>query len=166
VKDRYYATSSVVPGVYQVPATLGTDLDKSLDDLRNKQLFDFGFQDPNKIEVQDGSKSYFLTRSGSDWWDSNGTKLDSGRVEDLVGALRELQATKFPASGFATATLSVTVVHHDGKTVERMSAARSGDSYIAKRDNESAWYGLPASSITSVQAALANLQPVAPAPTK
>ena len=42
-KDDYYAKSSAVAGIYKVPNDLGSGLDKSLDDFRNKKLFDFGF---------------------------------------------------------------------------------------------------------------------------
>ena len=74
-KDDYYAESSAVSGVYKVPASVGTSLDKSLEDFRDKKVFDFGYEDPEKIEIHDGGKSYFLTRSGSDWWDAKGKKL-------------------------------------------------------------------------------------------
>ena len=51
-KDKnYYAKSSAVDGVYKVPADLGDGLDKKVDDFRNKKLFDFGWTDPNKIEI-------------------------------------------------------------------------------------------------------------------
>src|SRR6266446_5686976 len=76
-KDDYYAKSSAVTGVYKVSTGTGTGLEKGLDDFRNKKLFDFAFADPEKIELHNGPKSYFLTRSGGDWW-SNGTKMDPG----------------------------------------------------------------------------------------
>ena len=58
-----------------MPGDLGTGLDKSLDDFRNKKLFDFGFTDVNKLEMHDGAKSYFLTKGGQDWW-IDGKKMD------------------------------------------------------------------------------------------
>jgi hypothetical protein len=75
-KDTYYAKSSAVDGAYKVVSEVGKALDKSMDDFRNKKLFDFGYGDPNKIEVHDGTKAYFLTRGsadGEDWW-SNGKR--------------------------------------------------------------------------------------------
>ena len=53
----------LMSGVYKVVSSVGTSLDKSLDDFRNKKVFDFGWADPEKIELHDGAKSYFLTRS-------------------------------------------------------------------------------------------------------
>ena len=51
-KDKnVYAKSTSVDGVYKVNADLADALDKGLDDFRNKKLFDFGFSDPNKVEV-------------------------------------------------------------------------------------------------------------------
>src|SRR6267143_4132173 len=65
-KDDYYAKSSAVAGVHKISSGSGTGLDKGIDDFRNKKLFDFGFAEPEKIELHDGPKSYFLTRSGGD----------------------------------------------------------------------------------------------------
>src|SRR5260370_21693347 len=65
-KDTYYAKSSMVDGVYKVDSSLGQALDKGLDDFRNKKLFEISFSDPNKIEMHNGSKAYFLSKSGSD----------------------------------------------------------------------------------------------------
>jgi Domain of unknown function (DUF4340) len=161
-KDDYYAKSSAVAGVYKVLSSVGTSVDKSLDDFRNKKLFDFGFVDPEKIEIHDGVKSYFLTRGGSDWW-SNGTKMDESSVSTLVSDIRDLNATKFPESGFTTSSIDVTVTSDTGKRVEKVLIAKSGDRYIAKRENEPGLYELNASAMTDLQKAAADVKR-APAP--
>ncbi len=161
-KDDYYAKSNAVAGVYRVASSLGTSTDKGLADFRNKKLFDFGFVDPDKIEIHDGSKSYFLTRSGSDWW-SDGKKMDESTVSTLVGAIRDLSATKFPDSGFTTSALEITVISDNGKRAEKVLLSKSGDSYVAKRENEPALYELNASAITDLQNAAGGLKP-APTP--
>lgn len=164
-KDDYYAKSSGVPGAYKVLSSVGSSVDKSVDDFRNKKLFDFGFVDPEKIEIHDGAKSYFLTRSSSDWW-SNGTKMDEGSVSTLVSDIRDLSAAKFPDSGFTTSSVEVTVTSDSGKRVEKVLIAKNGDRYIAKRENEPALYELSASAITDLQKAAADVKPApAPAPT-
>lgn len=161
-KDDYYAKSSGVPGAYKVLSSAGTSVDKSLDDFRNKKLFDFGFVDPEKIEIHDGAKSYFLTRNGSDWW-SSGTKMDEGSVSTLISGIRDLTATKFPDSGFTTDALDVTVTSDNGKRAEKVLISKNGDRYIAKRENEPALYELNATAITDLQKAAADVKP-APAP--
>src|SRR5207244_1784015 len=101
-KDDYYAKSSVVDGVYKASNDVGQGFYKKLDAFRNKKLFDFGFNDPGKIEMRDGSKAYFLTKGGQDWWSGDGKKIDASSVESIIDKIRDLQATKFLESGFNT----------------------------------------------------------------
>jgi hypothetical protein len=164
-KDDYYTKSSVVAGIYKIAAYIGTSTDKSLEDFRNKKLFDFGFVDPDKIEMHDGTKSYFLTHSGSDWW-SNGTKMDEGTVSTVVGAIRDLSATKFPDSGFTTASLEITVTSDSGKRVEKVLIAKNGDRYVAKRENEPALYELTTASVKDLQDSAAAMKPAPALPAK
>ena len=160
-KDDYYAKSSGVAGVYKVLSSVGTSMDKSLDDFRNKKLFDFGWADPEKIEIHDGAKSTFLTRSGSDWW-SSGVKMDEGNVGTLVADVRDLTATKFPDNGFTAASIEITVTSDSGKRVEKVQIAKNGDRYVAKRENEPALYELGATVVKDLQDAAAGLKPTAP----
>lgn len=167
-KVDYYAKSSAVAGIYKIASGTGTGLDKSLDDFRNKKLFDFGYADPEKIELRDGPKSYFLTRSGSDWW-SNGTKMDSGTISALIDKIRDLSANKFPDVGFTAPLLDLTVTSDGGKRVEKVLLSKNGDNYEAKRENEPALYELSASSVSELQKLAADLKPApapAPAPKK
>jgi Domain of unknown function (DUF4340) len=163
-KDDYYAKSSVISGVFKVPASLGTALNKSLDDFRNKKLFDFGYDEPDKIEIHDGVKSYFLTHSGTDWWGADGKKLDSDTVQALLDKLRDLSATKFPDSGFTSQAIEITVVSNQNKRTEKVAIGKSGDSYIAKRQNEPALYELTAAAVSDLQQAAAGLKPAPPPP--
>ena len=160
-KDDYYAKSSAAAGAYKILSSVGTSMDKGLDDFRNKKLFDFGFADPDKIEIHDGAKSSFLARSGSDWW-SSGAKMDEGNVSTLVADIRALTATKFPDSGFTTPLIEITVTSDDGKRVEKVLIAKKGDDYVAKRENEPALYELSSSAITELQSAEAGLKPAPP----
>ncbi len=165
-KDDYYAKSSAVTGVYKVSTGTGTGLEKGLDDFRNKKLFDFAFADPEKIELHNGPKSYFLTRSGGDWW-SNGTKMDPGTVSAFIDKIRDLSASKFPESGFATPVMDLTVTSDGGKRVEKVLLSKNGDNYEAKRENEPALYELNASSVSELQNSAAELKPApAPVPSK
>jgi hypothetical protein len=167
-KDDYYAKSSAVAGIYKIASGTGTGLDRGLDDFRNKKLFDFGYADPEKVEIHDGPKSYFLTRSGSDWW-SNGTKMDPGTVSALIDKIRELSASKFHEAGFTTPVVDLTVTSDGGKRVEKILLSKNGDNYEAKRENEPALYELTASSVSELQKSAADLKPApapAPAPKK
>jgi len=163
-KDDYYAKSSAVPGIYKVPSDLGKDVDKSVGDFRSKKLFDFGFDEPSKVEVHDGAKAYFLTKGGQDWWSADSKKMDPSSVQSFIDKIRELSATKFPDSGFSSPAVEVTVTSNDGKRVDKVLIAKSGDNYIAKRENEPALYQLDSSSVADLQKFAAGLTPAAPAP--
>jgi hypothetical protein len=158
-KGDYYAKSTALSGVYKVPASVGTSLDKSLDDFRNKKLFDFGFEGPNKIEIHNGSKSYFLTHSGPDWWGPDGKKLENAAVQTLLGKIRDLAATKFTESGYTTPVLEIAVTSNDGTRVERVLVAKYGDGYVAKRENEATLYEVPSPAVSQVEESAANVAP-------
>ena len=160
-KDDYFAKSSALSGIYKVPSSLGPSLDKSLDVFRNRKLFDFGYADPDKIDIHDGSKSYFFTRSGSDWWGPDGKKLDEASMQPLLNSLRELSAEKFPDSGFTSPALELTIISKDNKRTEKVSICKNGDNYIAKRDGEPSLYGIPASAIADLEKFAADVKPLA-----
>jgi hypothetical protein len=148
-KDDYYAKSSVVAGVYKVSSDVGKAVDKSLDDFRNKKIFDFGFNDPTKIEVQNGALDKVLTRSGTDW-KMNGKTMDSGTVQSFIDKVRDLSATKFVTSGFTTPTVTIAITSNDGKRNEKAEFSKMSDGYIARRENESALYQLDAKSVNDI----------------
>ena len=137
VKDDYYAKTSIAEGTYKITGTLGSEFAKKLDDFRNKKLFD-AIGEPGKIEMHDGAKLYVFTHNGSDWWSADGKKFDADGVEQLVGKLRDLQATKFAGSGFASPAIEVAVTSADGKEVEKISIGKGpGADYTAERKGDS-----------------------------
>jgi len=159
-KDSYYVKSSVVEGAYKIDSSLGRAVDKGLDDFRNKKLFDFGFNEPTKIEMHSGTKAYFLSKSGQDWW-SNGKKMEAGSVQDFISKLRDLTADKFVESGFANPAMDIAVTSDDGKRVENVFIAKSGNSYIARRENETSLYQLDSSSVDALEKSADEIKPAA-----
>jgi len=157
-KDKnYYAKSSAVDGVYKVTADLGDGLDKKVDDFRNKKLFDFGWTDPNKVEI---GKATF-EKSGDKWM--NGPKqLDAPSVQSVVDKLRDLAATKFVDTGGGTPVLDITVDSNSGKRVEKVSITKLGDAYFAKRENEPSIYQLDAKAVEDLQKAANEVKPFQP----
>jgi hypothetical protein len=161
-KDKtYYAKSSVVEGVYKVGSDLGDALDKGLADFQNKKLFDFGWSDPNRIDVRDGTKQVYYVRGGEKWFD-NGKALESMPIQDFIDRLRELAASKFVDKGFTAPVIELTVTSNDGKRVEKVSISQSGSDYIARRENEPTLYQLDANVIEGLRKALAAVKPAAP----
>jgi hypothetical protein len=160
-KDDYYAKSSAVEGVYKVLATLGQAVDKGLEDFRNKKLFDLGSGDPNKIEIHDASKTYFLTRSGEDWWSGSAKKMDTASVDVVIEKIRDLSASKFVDSGFTAPLIDLTVTSNDGKRVEKVAISKTSDTYIAKRENDPSLYQLVSKAVDDLRKSADDLKPAA-----
>ena len=159
-KDDYYAKSSVVKGVYKISSDLGSELEKPLDDFRNKKLFDFGFSDPTKIEIQQGTADKVYAKSGADW-KFNGQTMDPSLVQALIDKLRDLSAEKFVTAGFTTPAFAVAVASNDGKRLEKAEFAKTADGYIARRQNEPALYQLDSKTVNDILEASNSIKPAA-----
>jgi uncharacterized protein DUF4340 len=162
-KNDYYAKSSMVSGVYKIPSTLGDSMNKGLDDFRNKKLFDFGYTDPDKVELHNGSKAYYLTRSSNgDWWSAASKKMDTGTVQSLLDRLRDLSASSFPNSGFTSPQITLNVVSNGGKRQEKVLLAKTGNEYIAKREDDPSLYQLDSSTVDDLLKSAADLKEAPP----
>ncbi len=160
VKDDYYARSTVVKGVYKISADLGQAVAKSLDDFRNKKIFDFGFSDPTKIGVQQDASTKQLLRSGSDW-KMDGKTMDAGSVQAFIDKARDLAATKFLPGGFTSPIATISITSNDGKRFEKVEFAKSADGYFARRENEPVVYQLDAKPVNDMLDASKAIKPAA-----
>ncbi len=157
-KDKvYYAKSSVVEGIWKVPNDVGELATKAVDDFRNKKLFDFGFTDPNKVEVG----TYTFTKAG-DKWMAGAAQMDSASVQTVVDKLRDLAATKFPEVGGGDAYLVIAVTSGDNKKSEKVSITKKGDNYFAVREGEPGIYQVDGKLIDEIQKAAASVKPYTP----
>ncbi len=157
-KDDYYAKTTAMEGAYKVTKELGEATHTNLDDFREKRLFDFAESNPEKIEIHSGSKSYFLTRNGEDWW-SDGKKMDAVSIDSLLRAIRMLSATKFVSSGFSSTAATLIATSNGGKRVEKVEISKAGTGYMAKRENEPLLYELDAKAFEDLQKAADELKP-------
>ncbi|MGI8960173.1 MAG: DUF4340 domain-containing protein [Bryobacteraceae bacterium] len=164
-KDDYYAQSSVIKGIYKIASDLGKELEQPLDEFRNKKIFDFGFSDPTKIEVQQGDTAKLYQKSGQDW-KLNGNVMDPRSIQAFIDKLRDLSANKFLESGFTIPVLTIAVTSNNGKRIEKVAFAKSANDYIAHRENEPALYGLDAKSVNDILEASSKIKQTAPAPKK
>ncbi len=162
-KDKnVYAKSSAVEGIYKVNSDVADALDKSLDDFRNKKLFDFGFSDPNKVDVNGA----VYTKSGDKWMAGPKT-MDNTSVQNLIDKLRDLSASKFVDAGGGDQVFTATVTSNDNKRVEKVTIRKQGDKYFAQRENEPSIYELDGTAVTDLQKAASDVKEAAPpAPAK
>jgi hypothetical protein len=157
-KDDYYAKTTAMDGAFKVTKELGEAIAQNLDDFREKRLFDFAEANPEKIEIHSGPKAYFLTRSGEDWW-SDGKKMDAVSIDSLIRELRLLAAAKFVSTGFSSPATTLIVTSSDGKRVENVQVSKSGNGYMAKRENEALLYDLDSKVFEDLQKAADELKP-------
>jgi hypothetical protein len=161
--DKYFARSDTVEGAFRLESGI-EGVDKTLDELRNKKLFDFGFTDPVKIAVLDEGSATELTRIEQDW-QSSGKKMDSSSVSQLIDKIRDLRALKFLDSGFTAPTLTVEASTESGRP-EKVLIAKSGFRWIAKRDGEPALYELDGKDVEELQQAVKDLKEASSSPEK
>jgi hypothetical protein len=161
-KDKnVFAKSSAVEGLYKVNADLADALEKGVDDFRNKKLFDFGFSDPSKVEVQ--GKGYIKV---GDKWTANGKTMDNLSVQTLIDKLRDLAATKFAEKGGGEPIVVASVVSSGGKRNEKVSISKQGTQYFAQRDGEPSIYELDSKVVDDLQKAAADVKEAAPEQSK
>jgi hypothetical protein len=161
-KDNAYAKSSVVMGPYKVAGDLAKNLDKKLDDFRNKKIFDFGFSDPSYLEV----KGVAYTKDG-DKWKSGAKTLDNTSVQNVIDKLRDLSATGFPEKGGGDPVMDANVTSNQGKRIEKVSITKQGNQFFAKRQDEPSIYALDSKALEDLQKAVSEIKEAAPpAPAK
>lgn len=159
--NNYYARSTAVEGVYKVSADVGTGLNKGTDDFRNKKIFDFGFSDPNKVEIHSGANQAVYQKSGEKWM-SGAKQMDAGSVQALVDKLRDLVSIKFADAAAGATVVEATVTSNDGKRVEKVIIAKQGNSYFARRENEPGFYEVDGKAVEELQKAAGEVKEFQP----
>jgi Domain of unknown function (DUF4340) len=164
----YYAKTTAMDGAFKVADALGESVSGNLEDFREKRLFDFAADNPDKIELRDGAKAYFLTRTDEDWWSGDGKKLDPLSADGLLRSIRKLTASKFAGAGYGKPDITLVVTSNDGKRVEKIAISKSGKDYIAKREDGAMLYDLPAADVGDMTKSAADLKPAEapPAPAR
>ena len=159
--DKYFVHSSVVEGVYAMEAATAKAFDKTTDDFRNKKIFDFGFNDPSRVDYHSAKVQTTVSKAGEKWF-RGGKPLDSNSIQSFIDKLRDLSATKFAESGSGATELEITVVSSDGKKVEKVSLAKSGavagSDWLARRDGDASLYVIPAATVDEFEHAAADLK--------
>jgi len=164
-KDKnYYVKSSAVEGIYKVAADLGDALDKSPDDFRSKKLFDFGFAEPTKVQLQTAT----YQKSGEKWM-SGSTEMDAISIQGLIDKLRELAASKFVDQGAGAPVFEAAVTSNDSKNnprTEKVTITKDGDKYFATRSSEPGVYQVDSKVVDDLTKAASGVKPAAKTPAK
>ncbi|HWD97687.1 MAG TPA: DUF4340 domain-containing protein, partial [Bryobacteraceae bacterium] len=152
--NSYYAKSSAAEGIYKISGDLGDGLDKTVDDFRNKKLFDFGFTDPTHMEIN----GVAYQKSG-DKWMSGSTQEDSSTIQTVIDRLRDLSAFKFAEKMTGTPVDTIAVTYGDNHKNEKVSIDQNGNEYYAQREGEPSVYVIGADPINELHKAIAAIKP-------
>jgi hypothetical protein len=159
--NSYYAKSTAVAGIYKVSGDVGDALGKSADDYRNKKLFDFGFNDPTKLDLN--GKMY---QKSGDKWTSGSTAYEAGTLQTVIDKLRDLSATKFIDKMSGMQILTIGVTSGDKNRNEKVTINKDGEAYDAQREGEPSVYVLDAKAVDDLQKAIAGIKQASAAPQK
>src|SRR5579863_411213 len=149
----YYAKSSAVTGFYKIAGDLGDSLGRSVEDYRNKKVFDFGFNEVTKLDIN--GISY---QKSTDKWMSGSTQYDAGTLQTVIDKLRDLSASKFSDKMAGMQTLAISVTSGDNHRSEKATIDKDAGSYNAQRDGEPAVYAIDAKDVDDLQKAISGIK--------
>lgn len=165
--EDYFAKGPAIAGPQKVAKELGEGFDKGIEDFRNKKLFEFGFNDPSKVEVKGTDGQWKAYQKKDTKWFQGSQEMDAVSVQSVIDRLREMTATGFADSGFTTPVLELRVTAKDGKLVDHVQFSKGAADYFAVRLNEPSVYKLTAATVDDVLSAAGAIRPPAPpAPAK
>ena len=153
--------------IFKVEPSLGTDLKKTADELRDKDLFEFRTFNLVRMQITRGADTYEFQKvtgggeGGADKWqrvvDGKPTDLDTTKVEDFLTKLSALRAQSFNpttnAAGLAQPAL-VAAVSYDSDKFERVSLFSGEGQAFGVRDGEPGVAVLDASDVSETLKAL------------
>lgn len=165
IAGQYFAKSSGLPAAYAVGSDFGMGVEKTLDDFRNAKLFDFGFDDPSKIQVVDTQGSRDIEKSGENWV-SGGKTMDNIAVQNFIDKLRDLSASSFGGPAVTKPDMTILVVSNAGKRSETVQLQLQGGAYSAKRTDSPNIYSVDKAAVDQLRDALTGVREPPPADTK
>jgi hypothetical protein len=160
--NNYYAKGSAAEGIHKATSDLGDGLNKAVTDFRQKKVFDFGWSDPNRVEIKDGTKVRTLVKDKDSKWKEGNKEMDSTSVQALIDKLRDLSATAFHDGGFTAPVLEAAVSSNDGKRNEKVLISQSGAKYLAIRENEPSVYEIDAKVFEELRRVAGDVKEPAP----
>ena len=166
--DKYYAKSSDLEGVYEVSSTLPEALDKPLEDFRNKKLFDFGFVDPEAVQLRDSDTRLTIAKQEDKWVlaSDEDRELDAEKVQTMLDALRGLSVKEFTSDesadqtkfGLEAPTIETEVVQASGGGTEQVVISDpSSDQVYAAIPGQASTYEIEKGDIEELRTSISDL---------
>jgi hypothetical protein len=142
-----YARDLSRPMVFTIDPTIVTDLKKSADEYRNKNVFEFRSFTLARLRISRGSNTYEFHKAAAtgdtagDKWQRtiNGgaaAEVETAKVEDLLSKLSNLRIESFVPNAPAQFELTVSASYDDDGKFERVRFGKAGADVIAAREGE------------------------------
>ena len=169
-----YARDRARQLLFKVEPSLATDLKKTLDELRDKDLFEFSTFNVLRLRVSRGADTYEFQKvegggeGGADKWqrvvDGKPSDVDMTLMEDLLSRLSALRAESFnPATSAGLGQPALVVsASYDTDKFERVRLIQGADQAFGVRDGEPGVAVLDADNVNETIKALDAV--VSPAP--
>jgi hypothetical protein len=150
--DSAYVKRGTEPSVLLSGASLRSSLEKSLNDLRNKEILPFPPDQVAKLQIHTPKQSWALIKGDKREWQveaPNKGKIKQAVVGDYLRALGALRAKTFVEDqpkdlkkyGLGPPSVKISLDAKDGKPLGTLLlGGRSGAGYYAKRDGEPTVY--------------------------
>lgn len=141
-----YARDRARQMLFTVEPSLATDVKKTVDDLRDKDIFEFRTFNAVRLRITRGADTYEFQKvagtgeNATDTWQrvTNGTAtdVDTTKMEDFLSRISSLRAQSFNSgAGNATPAL-VVAASYDTDKFERVRFIRTDKETLAVRDGE------------------------------
>ena len=166
---KVYAKDGARDLVFTVDASLASDVRRTPDDFRDKDLFEFRPFSAKKVTLTRGAETIVFEKAGDKWTRAGAAaEPDQAKVEDFLSQLSGMKATAWlpaaQASGLNAPALAVDVTYDDKALTEQVRLARTGSDVFAARSGEPGAARVEAATLDGVLKALDEaLAPPAPA---
>lgn len=147
--STYAKTASQEP-VYRISRGLKTGFDKTLKDLRNKNIVSFGRFDIAEVEIQNLKENFTLKKGDKDEWQLTRENLpaSSTEVNKTLNAIVELKAKEFASEsdttlkdfGLNPPAAKISVTQQKDKTRTGIWVGKVKDKVYAKREDKKLVY--------------------------
>lgn len=163
-----YAKTLGAPTIMMVAPTIVSDVNKTIDDFRRREVFDSRAFSTKRLQVTRGAETLTFTKTsadGKDVWTADGGKVvDTAKIEDLLTKLSNVRVQDFEAtaaSGLRTPVMVVTAAFGENKDEnlsETVTLARSGDRTVASRPDEPGTLNVEGSPLDDILKAVDTLK--------
>ena len=162
--------------IFKVEPSLAVDLKKTVDEVRDKDLFEFRTYNVDRLRITRGSETYEFQKvagggeNGADKWqrivDGQTTDVDLSKMEDLASKLSALRAQSFNQTTNAAGQDPTLVVaaSYDGGKFERVRIISGENDAFGVREGEPGVAVLDADNVKGTITALEAVLNPAPAP--